>query len=156
MVQGLQPGIIIAIKGAELLQRADLPPLVLFGAFVLLVALINLFITSGSAQWALMAPIVVPMFMYVGFSRKSPRCCSALVIPLQHHHPDEPVLRARPDFLAALLQESRHRHADVPSPAVFHRDVGWLVLVLRAVVGGRFAALPVPHGLPCPSIEVRQ
>ena len=57
-----------AIKGAELLQKADLPPLVLFGAFVILVALINLFITSGSAQWALMAPIVVPMFMYVGFS----------------------------------------------------------------------------------------
>lgn len=57
-----------AIKGAELLQKADLPPLVLFGAFVMLVALINLFITSGSAQWALMAPIVVPMFMYVGFS----------------------------------------------------------------------------------------
>lgn len=57
-----------AIKGAELLQKADLPPLVLFAAFVILVALINLFITSGSAQWALMAPIVVPMFMYVGFS----------------------------------------------------------------------------------------
>lgn len=57
-----------AIKGAELLQKADLPPLVLFGAFVVLVALINLFITSGSAQWALMAPIVVPMFMYIGFS----------------------------------------------------------------------------------------
>lgn len=57
-----------AIKGAELLQKADLPPLLLFGAFVILVALVNLFITSGSAQWALMAPIVVPMFMYVGFS----------------------------------------------------------------------------------------
>lgn len=57
-----------AIRGAELLQKADLPPLVLFGAFVLLVAGINLFITSGSAQWALMAPIVVPMFMYVGYS----------------------------------------------------------------------------------------
>ncbi|MCX2164025.1 AbgT family transporter [Corynebacterium auriscanis] len=57
-----------AIKGAELLQKADLPPLVLFAAFVVLVALLNLLITSGSAQWALMAPIVVPMFMYVGFS----------------------------------------------------------------------------------------
>lgn len=57
-----------AIRGAELLQSWDLPPLVMFGAFVLLVALINLFITSGSAQWALMAPVVVPMFMYVGIS----------------------------------------------------------------------------------------
>lgn len=57
-----------AITGANFLKAADLPPLVLFGAFVLLVAVINLFITSGSAQWALMAPIVVPMFMYVSIS----------------------------------------------------------------------------------------
>lgn len=54
-----------AIKGAELLTRADLPPLVLFAALVLMVAALNLFITSGSAQWALMAPVVVPMLMYV-------------------------------------------------------------------------------------------
>ena len=57
-----------AIKGAELLQRWDLPTVVLFAAFVLMVTLINLFITSGSAQWALMAPVVVPMMMYVDVS----------------------------------------------------------------------------------------
>lgn len=57
-----------AITGAEILQKADLPPLLLFGLFVLLVAGLNLLITSGSAQWALMAPIVVPMFMYLGYS----------------------------------------------------------------------------------------
>ena len=57
-----------AIKGAELLQAWDLPNAVLFLAFVVMVALINLFITSGSAQWALMAPVVVPMMMYVNVS----------------------------------------------------------------------------------------
>ena len=57
-----------AIKGAEMLTRADLPPLVLFAALVLMVALLNLLITSGSAQWALMAPVVVPMLMYVGIT----------------------------------------------------------------------------------------
>ena len=57
-----------AIKGAELLQAWDLPNAVLFLAFVIMVALINLFITSGSAQWALMAPVVVPMMMYVNVS----------------------------------------------------------------------------------------
>src|SRR5699024_11351960 len=57
-----------AIKGAELLTRADLPPLVLFAALVLMVALLNVMITSGSAQWALMAPVVVPMLMYVGIT----------------------------------------------------------------------------------------
>lgn len=57
-----------AIRGAELLQAWDLPNVLLFAAFVLMVALINLFITSGSAQWALMAPVVVPMMMYVGIA----------------------------------------------------------------------------------------
>ncbi|WP_042409060.1 AbgT family transporter [Corynebacterium jeddahense] len=57
-----------AIKGAELLQTWNLPNVVLFAAFVLMVTLINLFITSGSAQWALMAPVVVPMMMYVNVS----------------------------------------------------------------------------------------
>ena len=57
-----------AIRGAELLQTWDLPNVLLFAAFVLMVPLLNLFITSGSAQWALMAPVVVPMMMYVGVS----------------------------------------------------------------------------------------
>ncbi|WP_288831384.1 AbgT family transporter [uncultured Corynebacterium sp.] len=57
-----------AIRGAELLQRWDLPVVVLFAGFVLMVAVINLLLTSGSAQWALMAPVVIPMMMYVGVS----------------------------------------------------------------------------------------
>ncbi|WKK61921.1 AbgT family transporter [Corynebacterium sp. P3-F1] len=57
-----------AIRGAELLQAWNLPNVLLFAAFVLMVALINLFVTSGSAQWALMAPVVVPMMMYVGIA----------------------------------------------------------------------------------------
>ncbi|AKE38655.1 AbgT family transporter [Corynebacterium camporealensis] len=61
-------GVWTAIKGSELLQAWDLPPLLMFAGLVLMVALLNLFITSGSAQWALMAPVIVPMMMYVGTS----------------------------------------------------------------------------------------
>ena len=57
-----------AIHGAELLQRWDLPKVLLFAGFVLMVSVINLLLTSGSAQWALMAPVVIPMMMYVGVS----------------------------------------------------------------------------------------
>lgn len=59
-------GVWTAITGSELLERADLPPILLFAGVVALVALLNLLITSGSAQWALMAPVLVPMLMYVG------------------------------------------------------------------------------------------
>ena len=61
-------GVWTAITGSELLNRADLPPILLFAGVVALVALLNLFITSGSAQWTLMAPVIVPMLMYVGTS----------------------------------------------------------------------------------------
>lgn len=61
-------GVWTAIKGSELLQAWNLPPLVMFACLVAMVALLNLLITSGSAQWALMAPVVVPMLMYVNVS----------------------------------------------------------------------------------------
>lgn len=61
-------GIWTAIRGAEVLERWDLPIYVLFAGVVLMVALLNLLITSGSAQWALMAPVIVPMLMYLGTS----------------------------------------------------------------------------------------
>lgn len=61
-------GPIIAIKASELLQQAQMPTLVMFAGLVLLVALLNLLITSGSAQYALMAPVIVPMFMLLGVS----------------------------------------------------------------------------------------
>lgn len=59
-------GPVIAIKGAELLERANLPTLVMFAGLVLLVATLNFFITSGSAQYALMAPVIVPLFLLIG------------------------------------------------------------------------------------------
>ncbi|WP_374929542.1 AbgT family transporter [Kytococcus sedentarius] len=59
-------GPIIAIKGSALLEQANLPPLLMFFGLVVLVAALNFFITSGSAQYALMAPVIVPMFMLLG------------------------------------------------------------------------------------------
>ena len=61
-------GVWTAIRGSELLQTWNLPPLAMFFGLVIMVALLNLFITSGSAQWALMAPVVVPMMMLVDVS----------------------------------------------------------------------------------------
>lgn len=40
----------------------------LFAGVILLVSLFNLMITSGSAQWTLMAPILIPMLMLVNIS----------------------------------------------------------------------------------------
>ncbi|TVQ93230.1 MAG: AbgT family transporter [Deltaproteobacteria bacterium] len=61
-------GVMLAIKGGELLSSLPLPPQVLMAAFILVTMLGNLFIGSASAKYAFFAPVFVPMFMAVGIS----------------------------------------------------------------------------------------
>ena len=61
-------GIVLSVKGAELLQNANISGVPLIIGFIILCCVINLFIGSASAKWAIMAPIFVPMFMMLGYS----------------------------------------------------------------------------------------
>ncbi|MDF2152518.1 AbgT family transporter [Vibrio sp. CAU 1672] len=63
--------IVGAVSGADWLVNLNLPPALVLGGFILLAAFINLFIYSGSAQWALMAPIFLPMLMLLGLEPES-------------------------------------------------------------------------------------
>lgn len=58
-------GVIVAVKGASLLQGQN--GIVLILGIVILSALINLLIGSASAKWGILAPIFIPMLMLVGF-----------------------------------------------------------------------------------------
>ena len=59
---------VFAVKGAEALKYMNLQGIALAIVFVLLVAFLNLFMTSGSAKWLILAPIFVPMFAMMNFS----------------------------------------------------------------------------------------
>lgn len=61
-------GQIVSIRGAELLQNAGLTGPPIFIGFILFCCFVNLMIGSASAQWALTAPIFVPMLMQLGYS----------------------------------------------------------------------------------------
>lgn len=61
-------GLIFAINGAAVIQSTELPMPVLMALIVMLTGLINLFIGSASAKWALLAPVLVPMLMLLGIS----------------------------------------------------------------------------------------
>jgi len=61
-------GLIMAVKGANLLMSADLGLIPLMILFVLLAAAINMLMGSASAKWAILAPIFIPMFMIMGYS----------------------------------------------------------------------------------------
>ncbi|MCH7400261.1 AbgT family transporter [Belliella kenyensis] len=61
-------GSIAAFKGAEFLQSLGLPAQLTIIGIILLTAVVNLFVGSASAKWALISPIFVPMLMQLGIS----------------------------------------------------------------------------------------
>nr|WP_070958554.1 AbgT family transporter [Hyphomonas sp. Mor2] len=61
-------GLISAVHGAAAIESSGLPLPILLGLIVLFSAVINLFVGSASAKWALLAPVMVPMLMLLGVS----------------------------------------------------------------------------------------
>ncbi|MGW0710895.1 AbgT family transporter [Streptomyces sp. NPDC002643] len=56
-------GEVMAIRGADLLKSAGIGGPVAFLGILVICTMVNLLVTSGSAQWALVGPVFVPMFM---------------------------------------------------------------------------------------------
>lgn len=63
-----QVGVLIAVKGANILEAAAMPGQVTIVGIILLTAGVNLLVGSASAKWALLSPIFVPMLMALGIS----------------------------------------------------------------------------------------
>jgi aminobenzoyl-glutamate transport protein len=59
---------ILAINGAEFLQTTGLTGPLMFTMFMIIVATLNIFVGSGSAKWAIFAPIFIPMLAQLGYS----------------------------------------------------------------------------------------
>lgn len=61
-------GALLALEGASYLKAAAMPAAFTVVAIIVMTTLVNLFIGSSSAKWALLAPIFVPMLMQLGIS----------------------------------------------------------------------------------------
>ena len=61
-------GLISAVHGAAAIDSTGLPLPIVLGLMVVFTGLLNLFVGSASAKWALLAPILVPMLMLLGIS----------------------------------------------------------------------------------------
>ena len=61
-------GVLLAIKGADVLRSLGLPGQVTIVGIIGLAALVNLAVGSASAKWALLSPVFVPMLMQLGIS----------------------------------------------------------------------------------------
>jgi len=56
---------IVAISGANLLNQLRFQGPILMVTTVLIVMVLNLFLGSSAAKWGMLAPIIVPMFLYL-------------------------------------------------------------------------------------------
>ena len=61
-------GPITAVLGADFLQSIGLTGPLVFLPFILMCCFVNLMLGSASAQWAMTAPIFVPMLMQLGYT----------------------------------------------------------------------------------------
>ena len=61
-------GLLIALKGANFLRDLGLPAQATVIGIILLSAVVNLFVGSASAKWAVLSVIFVPMLMSLGIS----------------------------------------------------------------------------------------
>lgn len=61
-------GLIIAVRGADVLSASGLGMIPMMILFIILSASLNMLMGSASAKWALLAPIFIPMFMLMGYS----------------------------------------------------------------------------------------
>lgn len=74
-------GTLLAIGGADFLENVGFTGIPLCVAFILLCSFVNIFVSSGSAKWAIFAPIFVPMFMLLAIIPASPSCATASATP---------------------------------------------------------------------------
>jgi len=63
-----QLGQLLAVVGADTLVAMNLTSPIIFIPFILMCCVVNLMLGSASAQWAVTAPIFVPMLMLIGYS----------------------------------------------------------------------------------------
>jgi aminobenzoyl-glutamate transport protein len=61
-------GTLMAVEGADFLKALGLPMWLTIIGLILMTGVVNLFIGSASAKWALLAPIMVPLMMQLGVS----------------------------------------------------------------------------------------
>ena len=106
-------GLITAVYGAGAIKSSGLPLTVALGLIVLFAALLNLFVGSAGAKWALLAPVLVPMLMLLGISPEGATAAYRVGDSATNiSSPADGVLPTHPDLCPALAGRLWHRIPD--------------------------------------------
>lgn len=141
-------GSVLAVKGADILHAMSAPHLVIVLAIAVAVALINMLVTSGSAMWAILAPILVPMMMYLDIRPEA-----AMTTFMIGDSVTNAVTPMSPYFVLALgfVQQYR-KNAGIGTLMSFTVPIAAAFLVAWTALFALWYALGIPLG---PGIPVR-
>ncbi|MBO5493030.1 MAG: AbgT family transporter [Pyramidobacter sp.] len=140
-------GVLLAIAGADFLKAVNFTGVPMFIGIIILVIFINLFMTSGSAKWTFLGPVLVPMLMLMNYH--------PAWIQLLYRIGDSPTNALSPVspylyMCLALVNEKYDKDMKLGTfianciPTIFIAQVAWIIL---AVVWF-FAGWPVGPGAP--------
>ncbi|MDA3627271.1 AbgT family transporter [Saccharopolyspora sp. WRP15-2] len=135
-------GEVTAIHGAALLKSLGAHSLLIFLGILVLVSLINLVVTSGSAQWALVAPVFVPMLMLLDIPPETTQAlyriadsCTNVITPMS------------PYFVMALGFVQRYRReAGIGTLAAMTIPLALSMLLVWTLLFFAWWALGIPLG----------
>lgn len=135
-------GLLVAIKGAGVLQLLAMPELVTLLMLIVLVGLINLLVGSASAKWTLLAPVLVPMLMLAGISPELTQVAyrigdssTNIITPLMPYFP----------LVLALVQKYRD-DAGVGTVLAMMMPFSLVMLISWSVFLGIWMLLGIPLG----------
>ena len=139
-------GVLLSIKGANFLENVGFTGMPLILSFIVISAFLNLFMSSASAKWAIMAPVFIPMMFNVGLSPELTQMAyriedstTNIITPLMNYFPMILVFAKRYDKesgLGTLISTM------VPYSIAFL--IGWAILL----VAWYFSGLPLGPGAP--------
>ena len=148
-----QLGLISAVNGANAIQASGLPLPIVLGLIVVFAGILNLFVGSASAKWALMAPVLVPMLMLLNVSPEMATAAyrvgdsaTNIITPLMVYFPLVLVFARRwvPEFGIGSLTSAMIPYSIWLLIAGIVMTVGWVYLGLPLGPGADVAyTLPV-------------
>ena len=148
-----QLGLISAVNGANAIEASGLPLPLVLGLIVLFAGLLNLFVGSASAKWALMAPVLVPMLMLLGVSPEMATAAyrvgdsgTNIITPLMVYFPLVLVFARRwvPEFGIGSLTASMIPYSIWLMTTGIIMTIAWVYLGLPLGPGGAEVRIPIP------------
>ena len=147
-----QLGLISAVNGANAIRESGLPLPIVLGLIVLFAGMLNLFVGSASAKWALMAPVLVPMLMLLGVSPEMATAAyrvgdsgTNIITPLMVYFPLVLVFARRwvPDFGIGSLTAAMIPYSIWLMASGIIMTIGWVYLGLPLGPGAD-VRMPIP------------